>query len=377
MLKTTIGFLLLAAGQSVPGVVIDHVPASTGTHVGSPAIAILPDGVLVASYDVSGEKAAGDRTIVFRSRDKGATWERLAEVKGQRASSLFLHVDSLYLLGVNREDGDVVIRRSRDGGKMWTDPVDAKSGLLLAGGRFHSAPVPVVFSAGRLWRAVEERTAEWGTGFSPFVMSVPAGADLLDAASWKATNRVAWRGMPAYGGWLEGNVVLTPEGRLVNILRLHEPKAGERAAVMEISPDGARLAFDPERGVLDFPGGCVKFTIHFDPGTGRYWSLTNYVFKRAEGRGADRTRNTLALVSSTDLREWTVRSLLLHRADAVKTGFQYADWLVDGDDLIAVVGTAHDDGQGGAKDGTEANHLTFHRFPGFRTLTIKDSPAFK
>jgi hypothetical protein len=52
-------------------------------------------------------------------------------------------------------------------------------------------------------------------------------------------------------------------------------------------------------------------------------------------------------------------------------GFQYADWLFDGDDLIAVVRTAFDDADGGADSFHNANFLTFHRIRNFREAGSK------
>ncbi len=43
------------------------------------------------------------------------------------------------------------------------------------------------------------------------------------------------------------------------------------------------------------------------------------------------------------------------------TGFQYVDWLFDGDDLIFVSRTAYN----GAHNYHDANHLTFHRVKNF------------
>jgi hypothetical protein len=79
-------------------------------------------------------------------------------------------------------------------------------------------------------------------------------------------------------------------------------------------------------------------------------------------------RNTLALVSSPDLRSWTERAVILHHLDRARHAFQYVDWLFDGDDLIAVSRTAYDDDTGGAHTAHDANYLTFHRIVGFRDL---------
>ena len=57
----------------------------------------------------------------------------------------------------------------------------------------------------------------------------------------------------------------------------------------------------------------------------------------------------------------------------MKHAFQYIDWLFDGDDIVAVSRTAFDDDEGGACDFHNANYLTFHRFRGFRSLSMAES----
>jgi len=362
--------------SKAPGVVIAHSPAASRIYIGSPSLALLPDGSYAASHDLFGPKSGSSSlgiTRVFRSEDKGKTWTRVAELRGQFWSSLFVHNRALYILGTSRGYGDVVIRRSTDGGRTWTEPRDANSGLLLTGGRYHCAPVPVVVHNGRLWRGMEDAFGPggWGKHFRAFMMSAPADADLLKASSWTCTNRLArdprWLG-GKFNGWLEGNAVVTPDGRIVDMLRVDSPSDDEVAAIVEISPDGKTAAFDPGRGFVRFPGGAKKFTVRFDPASRRYWTLANYVPpKHRRGRPAA-TRNTLALACSPDLRSWAVRAIVLQHPDPVKHGFQYADWHFEGNDIVAVSRTACDDGLGGAHNYHDANFITFHRIANFRSL---------
>ena len=356
-----------------PGTVIAHSPASTRVYLGSPSLVMLPGGELVASYDEFGPGGSSDTAHVAGSRDGGTTWEERAVVRGAFWSSLFVHRSALYLFGTSREDGFVTIRRSLDGGRTWTEPRDAKSGLLLADARYHTAPVPVVEHDGRLYRAFEDSMGPggWGTSFRSFVLSAPADADLLDAASWRASNRLggdtAWLG-GRFGGWLEGNVVPTPAGGLVNLLRVDYRDDEEKAAVVEIGAEGRTVSFDPAGSFVALPGACKKFTIRRDPRDGAYWTLANLIPPSQRGGNVERTRNTLALLRSTDLRVWEERAVLLEHPDRERHGFQYADWLFDGDDLVAVVRTAFDDGEGGARSGHDANFVTFHRWRSFRQL---------
>ena len=132
---------------NVPGVVIDHSPQSSGLYIGSPSLAALPGGDYVASHDFFGPKSAefqSARSVVFRSSDRGMTWRRVAEIHGAFWSTLFVHRGALYLLGTDRHHGNVVIRRSLDGGETWTTPTNGATGLLRDNGEYHCAPVPVL-----------------------------------------------------------------------------------------------------------------------------------------------------------------------------------------------------------------------------------------
>jgi hypothetical protein len=363
-----------------PGVVIAHSPAVTRQYLGSPSIVRLPDGVWLVSHDFFGPGSTSDQVHVHASGDNGLTWQRRSEIRGAFWSSLFFHRDSLYLLGTARQDGDLVIRRSTDSGHTWSEPRDAQSGLLRNDARYHCAPMPVIEHNGRLWRAFEDVMGPggWGSNFRSFMLSAPVDADLLIATNWIASNRLGrdpgWLD-GRFGGWLEGNAVVAPDGRLVNILRADVRDPDERAAVINISADGTRATFDPASGFIGFPGGCKKFTIRQDPRDATYWSLSNFIPPDQRGGNVERTRNTLALVHSSDLIQWEVRSLLLHHPDRDHHGFQYADWQFDGEDLVAAVRTASDDDHGGAHGSHDANYITFHRWAGFRDRVDQPLPT--
>ncbi len=356
----------------VPGVVIDYVPAETTDYIGSPTIAILPDGGYVAAHDFFGSGARHGQTWVFGSSDRGRTWKKLSEISNQHFSTLFVHHGALYLLGVGGKRGQVVCRRSDDGGKTWTEPKDARTGLLLAQSGFHTAPTPVVVHGGRVWRAFEDGKGpgrSWPAKFRAFIMSAPEQSNLLNAANWTCSNPLpsnpTWLDRE-FEGWLEGNAVVAPDGGVVDVLRVHT-YVGGKAAIVRISPDGKLTSFEPRTGFLDLPGGATKFTIRFDSVSKLYWTLTNPVDEDLRGgRSAAAVRNTLALASSPDLRHWTVRRRVLFHPDPVKHAFQYVDWQFDGAHIAAVSRTAYDDGRRGAHNYHDANFFTFHRVVDFR-----------
>ena len=362
-----------AASPTVPGVVVNHTPAARQQYNGCPSIAVLPNGDYVASHSLFGAGATNTDSFVYRSGDRGQSWQRVAEVHGQIWSKLFVHRGDLYLVGTDhcdryggRLNGRMVIRRSTDGGATWSDARDAASGLLSDEEGYHTAAVAVAKHGGRVWKAMEFAPAPDRKTWQAFVISAPVDADLLDRANWTFSERLShpWSG----NQWIEGNVVVAPGGELWNVLRQDQPPdrfatgAPERAVAVRIAADGSRLDHDRDGGQLLFPGANTKFTIGRDPVSGCYLALVN-----PQVRPAD-YRNRLVLTASRHLREWQVVSELLAHPDPTAHAFQYVDWVFDGDDIIYLSRTAYDDGLGGAHRAHDANYTTFHRIPQFRTL---------
>lgn len=357
-----------------PGVIISHFPAKNKAYVGSPSIAILPNGNYVACHDLFGPGSnswENAQTFIFESKNKGKNWKRIAALN-QFWSGLFVHHGDLYLMGTRNEEGECVIRKSTDGGYTWTEPTDNNSGLLLKpreGYGYHTSTVPVLDAYGRLWRGMEKVPygAPWGT-FKAFIMSVDKNDDLLDASNWLSTNELEIDKSANKGtSWLEGNAVIDPEGQLFNILRVHYP-GDSIAARIHISPDGKHAEFNTQNGFIKLPGATKKFNILRDPKTGIYYTLTNAVPDEFAGGNMERTRNTLYLLSSVDLAHWQKRAIILQSDNASKHGFQYVDWKFDGKDIIFASRTAYDDYAGGADNQHNANYLTFHRIKNFRKL---------
>jgi hypothetical protein len=372
----------LANSQSkkVPGIVVDYIPASTGIYLGSPSICLLPNGDYVAKHDYFGPSSTEHQravTTIFTSNNKGKSWTKVSEINGQFWSNLFVHKDILYIMGAWKHHGNLIIRCSPDGGKSWSEPNDSKHGLLREG-EYHTAPMPIISHNGRLWRGVEYAKSTysvWGKRYSAMMFSVPEDADLLDADSWTETNYLPWDSTYLDGkfcAWLEGNAVVTPEGKIVDLLRVDNSETGrDMAAFVNISDDGLTASFDPSTGFIDFVGGAKKFSIRYDEKSKRYWTIANMITDNFKTMRAAAVRNTLVLESSADLKNWTVHKVLLHHPDVKKHGFQYIDWQFDGKDIIFLSRTAYDDEYGGAHNYHDANYLTFHRINKFRKLEKK------
>jgi hypothetical protein len=362
----------LFAAEPPPGVAVAFSEAKTQDFIGSPALMLMPDGRYLAAHDFFGD-GKRNGSVIYESSDRGVTWKRIVELPDQDWSSFFLHRGDLYFMGRSWvqgkgiRQGRMAIRRSQDGGKTWTIPKDAKTGLFTIGDlRCATGPVTVVEHGGRLWRCIEHsaKGLKFPRQFQPFLYSASVEADLLDQASWTATNLVKpnfnWLSK-TFGGWLEGNVVVTPDG-VSCLMRVQTIVPREYTAILTPTADGKRLNFDAKTGLHRMSGGAKKFCVRPDPRGGGYWALANIIPEGVDAAHPAAIRNTLGMLHSTDLKTWQTRTTLLHREGKEQFGFQYPDFQFDGEDLIYLSRTAWN----GADNFHNANYLTFHRVEDFR-----------
>lgn len=204
LLSSSVASSAPVASPTPPGVVIDHISKQSMEYIGSPSIVILPNCDYVSSHDLfrpkSNESMSGE-TDVFRSRDRGLTWVKIAELHDQFWSNLFVLHRKLCLMGSSPEYGRVVIWQSPDGGSTWTSPSS-----LTSGSGSHTAPVPIVRTNDRVWRAMEfHPTGPWGH-FEAFVLSAPENSNLLDSKNWSMTERFPYPKDESVGDtWLESS----------------------------------------------------------------------------------------------------------------------------------------------------------------------------
>ena len=346
----------------------DEAYAFSGRYLCSPSMVRHPDGYLLASMDLFAGDAPQNLTLIFRSDDDGETWHYLTELFPCFWGRLFIYRGEVYMLACSTEYGDLLIGKSADGGRTFGAPV----ALLRGSGRcgvpgVHKNPQPPVAYRGRLYGTLE--WGAWRAGYhAAMVMSADDGADLLDPASWHFTPPVkydpAWPGV-AEGpstGCIEGTLAVSPEGALFNIMRYDMTKCTPnfgRALAFRVNtedPD-APLQYDH---AVDLPGNHSKFTIRRDEKTGLYFAIVS----RIRDEHCAWHRNLLSLMMSRDLIKWDLACDLIDRRhdDPATTGFQYVDWMIEGDDLIYLCRTAinrphsfHD-----------SNYQTFHRLKDFR-----------
>lgn len=358
------------------GTVITKVPTLRKSGAYNQSFAILPDGSYLAACTGTGESKG---VSIFISRDGGATWKRHGDFSTQKNlvanyHNLFVHGGSVYIMGVGNGRDGLRICRSDDGGVTWTRAQDAKSGLILEG-LYHTAPVPMLHSGGRIWRACETYPEK-----APFVISAPEDADLLDASSWTRTNTVG-RGLKEIQGYkmsgtlIEGNVVESPGGEVINLIRTNSSATSRFATRLHVAGTDS-LYFNPATDWVEMPGGGKKFTVRRDPVEGMYWALTNPDTEQTHyhagiynnGMSHSLERNRLVLVCSADLVNWMEVETILYDPDPFFHGFQYADWDFDGDDIVGVVRVGAPEGRGLPVRQHDSNMMTFIRISNFRDL---------
>jgi len=347
--------------------------------LGTPAIARLPSGRYVVTYDRFRNDCEG--CVVVASDDGGRTWTEQARIALQWASPLVID-KALFLIGNNqRQDArDIAIARSDDGGQTWS-PV-----RVLFRGRYTGAATSVLVRGGRVWRAFE--TCPPGNGnWKSVVVAGELNKDLLDPKSWRISNQVAYPGTPptltqglfndprikkANDGWLEGNVI-ERNGRLLVLprVRMQFEATANMTAILEVANDADGLALR----FLQFypmPGGQNKFHILRDPQAGLYWTSVTRVtdsFRDVEpllamgfkGTGGNE-RRIQVLMYSADALNWFDAGFVAFSPNLLEA-FSYAWLLIDGDDLVVMCRTS----QGGLNN-HDTNLITLHRIRDFRHL---------
>lgn len=351
-----------------PGTVISYIHPMDKAYLPSgmcPATpCILRSGKrLIVSHDIFYRDMAQNLTLVFYSEDEGVTWSRLSSIEGCLWGKMFIYQNTLFMLGSIHEYGDLNLYESGDGGKTWEKACTVlKGGNKYTGGP-HKSAMPVVEHDGRIWISLEYGSWELG-GHSFGVMS--ASGDIRKSENWIVSGFIDynpdWPGVPKAesSGCIEGNVVLCPDGKLIDFLRFgfKDNQRSFKTALYTVidykNPDATPVY----GGTVDFYGSHTKFCIKYDESTDRYWTISNKADSEKPGR-----RNELILMSSKDVMNWQIEQTLLdyeHNGwseNHEQVGFQYVDFIFNGDEIEYVSRTALN----GALNYHDSNCITFHK----------------
>lgn len=349
----------LESGGTLPGVVVAHMPKSSGKYLGTPSIAILANGDYLASFDFFGPQCTSDKVHVYRSSDRGKSWRFLTELEDTFWGGLFVVDEEVYLLGVRGSDRNLSIRKSSDSGKNWSKHA------ILRSGRFHGSSTPVVFHNGKIYKGydnlgVEDKKKAWMSENKSFIMWADEKDDLLKPESWRYSEEVVKPPQMDGTGWLETNAVLGLDGSIRGVTRIAN-ESGYIAGHYAVDTTGTIVNGSVK--AIPFLGGATKFNVMWDPKTKKYWSLTNYpseILRKPKMR-AGGMRSVLALISSPDLENWTVNKIVMGSRDVKYHGFQYVDWQFDGKDIILMNRVGFTDVFGEADNAHNSNYIIFQR----------------
>ena len=347
----------------------DQAYAFSGRYLCSPSLVRHPDGFLLASMDLFAGDHPQNLTLIFRSDDDGQSWHYLSELMPCFWGKLFIHKGELYMLAVSTEYGDLLIGKSADGGKTFSAPVCLLRGSNGKNGNsgVHKNPQNLIYHNGRLYG-----TMEWGTwrnqayGHAAMVMSCDENDDLLRPESWHFTEPVPFdhfvpelQNLPKNTMTIEGTPVISPDGKLLDVMRFGKFHTALVYEVDTANPD-ASLRFSR---LMPFPANYSKFMIKRDERTGYYYTVATRIYSQE----LPSARNLLSLMRSRDLNAWEVVSDLIDYRDRDSTlfGFQYADFEIEGEDIIFLCRTA----MGGARSYHDTNYSTFHRLQSFREIS--------
>ena len=358
----------------VPGTVVNYLHPYdklydfSGHSLCSPSLVKLPDGSLLASMDVFAPRSPQNLTIICRSQDGGRSWHYLTDLFPCFWGSLFLHRGRLYMLACSTEYGDLLIAESSAQGQSWSAPVRlfAGSGSWQSPG-WHRAPLPLVEHEGYLVTSIDYGAWHAG-GHSSAFLSIDATADLLQPQNWSCSGLTAydpaWPGAPAdkSSGIIEGNVVVGPDGRLYDILRLGLEKTTGLAVALILDIKKPEKAMEFSHFAHLPSGSNSKSYILQDPVSKKYLAIGNICVDPA----TPAQRNVLALQASADLVNWQLVKILLdyRQEDPAQTGFQYITFIIDGPDILYLSRTALN----GARNFHDANYITLHKLEDFRSL---------
>lgn len=346
----------------------DDAYSFSGKYLCSPSLVRHPDGFLLASMDVFHGDFPQNLTLIFRSDDNGETWHYVSELMPCFWGKMFIHKGELYMLSCSTEYGDLLIGKSSDGGKTFSAPVALLRGSNGKNGNsgIHKNPQNILIYNNRIYN-----TLEWGTwsnkeyGHAAMVMSCNVNDDLLVPENWSFTEPLKFdyfipelKELKKPVMTIEGTLTLSPEGELFNIMRF-----GKRnnAIIYKVNEKDYEVPLEFKR-LMHFEANFSKFTVKYDGVSRKYYSIATRLYENS----SDEARNLLSLMSSADLENWdVVCDLMDYRdCDPNKTGFQYVDFMFDGDDILYLCRTALNE----PHNYHDANYSTFHKIKNFREL---------
>lgn len=354
------GGSLIVDAPEPPCTIIDKASKLRDVTVNNPAIHILSDGSYIATQTASVKSG-----FVYKSTDHGGTWIRISDGLRQTYCAVYEIGGALYSLGCDAVSGNLAIQKSSDGGYNWSSNTVLFSASETEDG-YHGGSSPFVEKDGRLYRAMGDRGGS-GT-WSILLMSMALTDDPCDPASWTMSNKLYWN--PSWLSvsstrWEEPALIRKADGSLAIIARIDGTADKEYAALIDVNSDTS-ISFSR---VYSMPGAAKRMTIAYDATSGKYWSLVSPFYANTRtlyGLSPTQNRNSLVLISSTDLVNWTRERTCIYSDNAFNNSYHYIDWRFDGNDLVSVFRCSADESRGLPLSYHDSNAFGYFRVKNFR-----------
>ena len=329
-------------------------PAPVGGMLEQVEVLVMHDGVLLALLERVGHNFQSLGVDLFRSTDRGEHWLRLQSLPSLAGASLFERENGLFLIG---SDEGPIVRCSEDHGETWSMPKNAVSGRISTA-RLSGCSSPVEVCAGRIWKVFARCDAT--SVSSVLVGSAAVGDDLLRAENWSWSTELGaapWNRQPLGRSRLYSGEDHAPQ--------LIVDAGGEWVDTSRPSEKGLRLqAPDPRpawRGC-----GALGTRLLVDRARGLTLALAAFPDSTRPPLPPASLASEVDLMGTRDLAAWDVRTVLLRGDSGAR--FDCADWAIDGEDLVAVIG-------GNLGETADSRALLFLRVPAFRARKFADAPA--
>ncbi len=339
----------------------------------SPCIATVTENgksVIYVAYEyaaITGGWTQNTCTLkIKKSEDGGKSWKDVGTVENLQWASMIAVNNTIYLMGnrfVKGGEGGAMIAKVNSDGTVSSALINTVSGIGGGG------PGAMIVHDGKVFKAYNKK-----------VVYASVSSNLLDPANWNASNALS--DVITTTGVCEGNLVVM-NGEIYNIMRVDNQKIttleNGHAVIAKLVNDGnggyIYQAVDGvgESGLIEFPTSWTKFAIRYDAASRTYLALSNI---KTDKSAINRQRSVLCLATSTDLIHWTIKEyVLVDRqmmnpvCSASAHGFQYVDFVIDGDDLIMAVREA----SGRTALYHDGNYTTFYRIEDYQDLIANGS----
>ena len=226
----------------------------------------------------------------------------------------------------------------------------------VASGVGGGGPTAVAIANGRVYKAYNFKA-----------ISASVDADLLSTSSWTVSDNTVQDIIGSSCQLSECNLI-AKDGTVYALMRIEGDGYGRGyAAIAELSADGKTYKKCGNSSIISgFPTGISKFMIKYDEATQKFICLSNISFGNAPNPNE---RTVLAISTSTDLRNWTTHDYLVVERQMINAdaagfahGWQYPDFVIDGDKLYYIVRES----SGASSGWHSANYVSFYTLENYK-----------